>query len=43
VPTEDCTNCGQYYLSQDIAERLLKQAEEAVKNGAEVEILRFAA
>lgn len=43
VPAEICINCGEYYLSQDIAERLLNRAEEAVKNGAEVEILRFAA
>ena len=43
VPAEVCSNCGEYYLSQDIAERLLSRAEEAVKNGAEVEILRFAA
>ena len=43
VPAEVCSNCGEYYLSQDIAERLLNRAEAAVKNGAEVEILRFAA
>ena len=43
VPAEVCSNCGEYYLSQDIAERLLSRAEEAVKNGAEEEILRFAA
>jgi YgiT-type zinc finger domain-containing protein len=43
VPAEICINCGEYYLSQDIAERLLNRAEEAVKNGAELEILRFAA
>jgi YgiT-type zinc finger domain-containing protein len=43
VPADVCGNCGEYYLSQDIAERLLSRAEEAVKNGAEVEILRFAA
>jgi YgiT-type zinc finger domain-containing protein len=43
VPAEVCSNCGEYYLSQDITEQLLSRAEEAVKNGAEVEILRFAA
>jgi YgiT-type zinc finger domain-containing protein len=43
VPAEVCSNCGGYYLSQGIAERLLSRAEEAVKNGAEVEILQFAA
>jgi YgiT-type zinc finger domain-containing protein len=34
VPAEVCGNCGEYYLSQDIAERLLIRAEEAVKNRA---------
>jgi hypothetical protein len=43
VPTEVFGNCGAYYLSQDIGEGLLSRAEEAVKNGAEGEILRFAA
>ncbi len=43
VPAEVCENCGEYYLSQLVTEKLLARAEEAVKSGAEVEILRFAA
>jgi YgiT-type zinc finger domain-containing protein len=43
VPAEVCENCGEYYLTQDVTEQLLARAEIAVKNGAEVEILRFAA
>lgn len=43
VPADICENCGEYYLSDDISERVLKQAESAVTNNAEVEILRFAA
>ncbi len=43
VPAENCENCGEYYLSEDIAEPVLARAEEAVKSGAEVEIPRFAA
>jgi len=43
VPAEVCENCGEYYLSEAITEQLLSRAEEAVKSGAEVEILRFAA
>lgn len=43
VPAEVCENCGEYYLSQAITDNLLARAEEAVKSGAEVEILRFAA
>jgi YgiT-type zinc finger domain-containing protein len=43
VPAEVCENCGEYYLSEAVTEQLLSRAEEAVKSGAEVEILRFAA
>jgi YgiT-type zinc finger domain-containing protein len=43
VPAEVCENCGEYYLSEEITEQVLSRAEEAVKSGAEVEILRFAA
>jgi len=43
VPADVCENCGEYYLSEEITEKLLKRAEEAVSKGAEVEILKFAA
>ncbi len=43
VPAEVCTNCGEYYLSSEVTAQVLKRAELAVKSGAEVEILRFAA
>ena len=43
VPAEVCENCGEYYLSEEITEQVLSRADEAVKSGAEVEILRFAA
>ena len=43
VPAEVCENCGEYYLSESVTEKIFTRAEEAVKNGAEVEILRFAA
>lgn len=43
VPADVCENCGEYYLTEDITAKLLKRAEAAVKNGAEVEILKFAA
>ena len=43
VPAEVCENCGEYYLADDITEQVLSRAEEAVRSGAEVEILRFAA
>jgi YgiT-type zinc finger domain-containing protein len=43
VPADICTNCGEYYLSETIADRVLRLADEAVEKGTEVEILRFAA
>ena len=43
VPADVCETCGEYYLSSEVAARVLEKAESAVKSGAEVEILRFAA
>ena len=43
VPADICETCGEYYLSEDITEKLLTRAEEAIAKGTEVEILRFAA
>ena len=43
VPADVCENCGEYYLSSEVAAQVLEKAESAVKSGAEVEILRFAA
>ena len=43
VPAEVCQNCGEYYLSDTLAGQVMDKAEAAVKSGAEVEILRFAA
>ncbi len=42
VPAEICENCGEYYLSDSVSTRLYKQAEQALKRGAEVEIGRYA-
>jgi YgiT-type zinc finger domain-containing protein len=43
VPANVCENCGGYYLSESVTALVLQKAEEAVRKGAEVEILRFAA
>ena len=43
VPAEVCNNCEEYYLDENITERLTAQGDKAVKEGAEVEILRFVA
>jgi YgiT-type zinc finger domain-containing protein len=43
VPGDVCVNCGEYYLSEAVTGQVLKIAEDAVRKGVEVEILRFAA
>mgnify|MGYP002635864367 CR=1 FL=1 len=43
VPAQVCENCGEYYLSDDISERVLAQSENAVNANTEIEILCFAA
>ena len=43
VPAEICQNCGEYYLSEDMTEKVLSIAEEAIQKGIVVEILNFAA
>ena len=43
VPAEVCENCSEYFLSEDTTDYVLSKAEDAVKKGAEVEILRYAA
>lgn len=43
VDADVCDNCGEYYLSEEVTGKLLKRGELAVENGAEVEILKFAA
>ena len=42
VPGDVCENCGEYYLAEDVTDRVLSIAEEAVAKGAEVEILSYA-
>ncbi len=43
VPADICANCGEYYLSSEMTAKLLNIAQQAAQQGAEVEILRFAA
>ncbi|MFA5179752.1 MAG: type II toxin-antitoxin system MqsA family antitoxin [Syntrophales bacterium] len=43
VPADVCDNCGEYYLSESNTANVLQLAESAVKNGAEIEVLRYAA
>ena len=43
VPARICTNCGEKYFDADITDRLLIQAQNAVDNGAELEVVRLQA
>ena len=43
VPANLCDNCGEYFLDESVAERVYAVAEAAVRSGAEVEIVRYAA
>lgn len=43
APAEVCGNCQEYYLSPEATERVLAQGEDAVRRGAEIEVIGFAA
>ncbi len=43
VPADVCENCGEYYLSEAVTREIHERAEAAIRNGAEVEILSYAA
>ncbi|HEY8324639.1 MAG: type II toxin-antitoxin system MqsA family antitoxin [Ktedonobacterales bacterium] len=43
VPAEICDTCGEYYLSEETTRRVLELAENAIAQGAEIEVLRYAA
>ncbi|WP_367026406.1 type II toxin-antitoxin system MqsA family antitoxin [Methylococcus sp. ANG] len=41
VPARICGNCGETYHDADITKELLRQAEQAVSEGVEVNVRRF--
>jgi len=43
VPAEICENCGEYYLAEDVTEKIQSLADQAFQHGAEIEVLRYAA
>jgi YgiT-type zinc finger domain-containing protein len=43
VPAEICENCGEYYLSEEVTEKVHDLAEQAVQHGVEIEVLSYAA
>jgi YgiT-type zinc finger domain-containing protein len=43
VPARVCTTCGEEYVDEEIAGRLLKIAEEATRAGVQVDVRRYKA
>ena len=43
VPAQVCDNCGEEYVDQTAAARLLQQADNAAKSGVQLEVRRYAA
>ena len=43
VPAEVCTNCGEEYVDQKAASRLLKIAEEVTPKGVQVDVRSYEA
>ena len=43
VPAKVCGNCGEEYVDDTVAAKLLTQAEIAAKSGVQVDIRKFVA
>jgi len=43
VPVDICKSCGEYYLTEELTDKVMAMVEEAVQNKVEVEVLRIAA
>jgi hypothetical protein len=43
VPADVCDNCGEYFLTAEMAEETARRANEAVGRGAVVEVIQFVA
>ena len=43
VPARVCDNCGEAYVDDDIASRVLNAAEEAARAGVQVEVREYVA
>lgn len=43
VPAEVCRQCGEAYLSVEVAQIASERADEAIGRGVEFEVLRYAA
>jgi YgiT-type zinc finger domain-containing protein len=43
VPADVCDNCGAYFLSSETSNELYTKASDAIKKGAQVEIMKLTA
>lgn len=43
VPAEVCTNCGEEYVDEKAAKRLLKTAEDVAQRGVQVDVRSYEA
>ena len=43
VPADVCSNCGEEYVEEEVARRLLDAAKDASKAGVQVDIRSYAA
>jgi YgiT-type zinc finger domain-containing protein len=41
VPAQVCQNCGEYFLDAEMTKEVLKRAEQAVKKGVEIEVIKM--
>ncbi|MCK9413931.1 MAG: type II toxin-antitoxin system MqsA family antitoxin [Prolixibacteraceae bacterium] len=41
VPAQVCKNCGEYFLDAEMTKEVLKRAEQAVKKGVEIEVIKM--
>lgn len=41
VPAEVCTNCGHYYLSEEITRLVMEKGNTAIESGAELEVFKL--
>jgi len=41
VPADICNNCGEYYLSEEMTQEVLKRAEDAFQKGVEIEVIKM--
>ena len=43
VPGFICDDCGEYWLEDNVAKTVYRLAEEAVKHGSELELIKYSA